>query len=257
MSGKYIFQIQPRYADREGWLSLALEHDLYFEVLELTALPFLNGTGPIEECKSWYKNSGRVSSLHGCFIDINPASADKAVKALSRDRCRASCDLARELGAARVIFHSSCFPFLRGAYLDNWAKECAEFYSELAEDFSLEICIENSYDLDPQPIRTLMDRISDRRVGVCLDVGHANYSREPLEHWISELGDRISYIHLSDNAGQFDDHLTLGEGNVRLDLVFRYLKEREGVIPVTLEMGSVESASASLRFMYDRGMKNE
>lgn len=242
-------QVQPKYHDRDAWKALAEKESLSYEVLELSAPPALNEEGTFAEWKEWYRDSGRVTSVHGCFIDVNPASGDALFRELSRHRCRQSCALAMELRAQNVVFHSSCLSFLRGSYLDMWAGQCAEFYMELAEAFPLNIFIENSQDIDPVPIRELMKHITDPRIGVCLDLGHVNYSSAPLEEWLEALHERIGYLHLSDNPGGWDEHLPLGEGTVDWERAGRYLKEPGRMMPVTLETRSWQDAARSIAFL--------
>lgn len=248
-----MLQIQPLYKAGKDWADLAERESLVYEALELFTPPYNNDETLYRPCFQWYQESGRAASVHGAFIDVNPASGDGAFRSLSRRRCRESCAAAAELGAKNVVFHSSCFPFLRGAYLDGWAGACADFYQELAETYPVRIFIENSPDLDPQPIRELMRRIPDRRVGVCLDFGHAHYSRVPLSGWFDALGDRIGYLHLSDNNGAYDDHLPLGAGTVDWGEADRLRRGLAGEIPMTLEVGPISGVAQSLAYLREHG----
>lgn len=242
-------QIQPQIADLDQWVTLAQQEHAAFEVID----PFFgNSIGDLGKCRNiaeQYRKTAMAKSVHGAFIDINPASGDPDFRELSRRRCRESCEIASVLGAGNLVFHSSAFPFLRGAYLENWAAGCAYFYEELAAQYPVRIFIENAQDLDPLPLRMLMERISSDRIGVCLDIGHAHYSRVPLERWFTELGPWVRYLHLSDNMGKFDDHLPLGQGSVDWELVNRHWKELGADVPITLETGSKESVKESLRFL--------
>ena len=242
-------QIQPQYSARADWIGLAEREALTFEALEPFTPPYIGNEAWFDNCCKWCQASGRVTSVHGAFIDVNVASGDPPFRALSRRRCRESCALAVRLGTKNVVFHSSCFPFLRGGYLESWADTCAEFYMGLAEQYQTHIYIENSPDLDPQPIRELMRRIADERIGVCLDFGHANYSRVPIRGWFDALGDRIGYLHLSDNNGSFDDHLPLGDGNIDWEEAHTLWKEIGKDIPLTLEVGGIDGVERSLRYL--------
>ena len=246
-------QVQPRFDARHVWEKLAQQEDLGFEVLELSVPPVLNDSCLYQMYKSWYAHSGRVSSVHGAFIDVNPASGDEALRTMSRNRCDESCRLALELGAGQVVFHSSCFPFLRGGYLEHWADVCADYYMELAQAYNLKLYIENSCDMDPVPLRALMKRISDRRIGVCLDIGHACYSRRPLDDWIDTLGEWTGYLHLSDNYGLFDDHLPLGKGIAGLEKADAWWRSTGRTVTVTLETGGPDSVRESLDYLGTHG----
>lgn len=239
-----MIQIQPEYKKGEEYLAFALSEGFSFEVLELSVFPVRS-----PEAFKWYKKTGLVSSIHGAFIDMNPVSNDIAIAEASRKRYEESCKTAIALGAKNVVFHSTCFPFLRGVYLEKWADKSAEYHIGLAEKYGLGIYIENSFDVDPTPLLELMKSADDKRVRVCLDIGHANFSRVPVEKWFDELGEYTGYVHLSDNVGKFDEHIPLGTGNIDLAKVSKLCKGLGKDIPMTLEVGSLDCIKKSVEFM--------
>lgn len=246
-----ILQIQPVFDQKEQWQALAERENLLYEALDPAMPQMVNGSTLLEWCCGWLRRSGRTQSLHGAFIDVNVASGDPMFRALSQRRCRESCSEAVMAGAKNVVFHSSCFPYLRGPYLDNWAGLCADFFQSLAESYQMNIYIENSFDLDPQPLYALMQRVTDPRVGVCLDYGHAHYSRTPLRGWFDALGDRIGYLHLSDNNGLYDEHLPLGRGTVDWGEASALWQTLGRDVPMTLEVGGIEGVEESLHYLIE------
>lgn len=245
--------IQPRYACRDQWEALAEQEELFYEALELSMPGMLGPDSGDPKCRDWYRDCGRIRALHGAFMDVNPASGDPAFRALSRRRCRESCELALALNVRYVVFHSSAFPFLRGAYLESWAGACADFYTELADTYGLSIYLENSMDLDPEPLRALLRKTTAPRVQVCLDIGHAHYAQAPLEQWFDELGEHIGYLHLSDNNGQFDEHLPLGMGTVDWALADSLWRQLGRSVPMTLEVGGITDVEQSLTYLKRHG----
>lgn len=250
---KSILQIQPQYAQIEEWTAIAQREDLFYEPIEFFMPQVLMDPLLMDTVQEWYLNSGRVRSLHAAFMDVNPASGDPAFRQLSKERCHESCMIAKRLGASHVVLHSSCFPFLRGAYLDRWAAVCAEFYTELARQYDLMICVENSQDVDTTPLCALMKRVTDRSVRVCLDIGHANYSQTPIEEWFDQLAEQIAYLHLSDNMGRFDDHLPLGDGEIDWKLADGLWRQLNRETPVTLEVGTIKGVEKSLAYLKRNG----
>ena len=234
-------------------MTLARQENAGFEMMDPFLLPSIGDFGKQLNIAEQYRKTGMAHSVHGAFIDVNPASGDPDFRNLSRQRCRESCEIATALGAGNLVFHSSAFPFLRGAYLENWAAGCAAFYEELAETYGLNLFIENAQDTDPTPLRKLMESIRSPKVRVCLDIGHGNYSRAPISRWFAELSPWIGYLHLSDNLGQFDDHLPLGQGSIDWALVDRLWQSLERPVFVTLETGDLESTRESLRFIRCNG----
>ena len=243
-------QLQPQLTDLEQWELLARQENTAFEVMDFFLVTGIRDFGKHKKITEQYRKTGMAKSVHGAFIDVNPASGDPDFRALSRQRCRESCEIASALGAGNLVFHSSAFPFLRGAYLENWAAGCASFYEELVAQYPVSIYIENAQDVDPTPLRKLMENIHSDRIGVCLDIGHVHYSRAPVSQWFEQLGEWIQYLHLSDNMGEFDDHLPLGQGSIDWALVNRLWKALGKDIPITLETGDLKSTQESLRFLH-------
>lgn len=243
-------QLQPQSTELEQWLMLARKECATFEVMDPF---FLSGIGKFDQYRELarrFQQTGLAASVHGAFIDVNPASGDPGFRELSCRRCRESCEIALALGAENVVFHSSAFPFLRGAYLENWADSCASFYEELVDRYPVRIYIENAQDLDPTPLRNLMERIRSHRIGVCLDIGHANYSHTPVAEWFRQLGQWVGYLHLSDNLGEFDDHLPLGQGGIDWNETNQLWQSLGRDIPITLETGTLESTKDSIAFLH-------
>lgn len=248
-----LLQIQPKYEERDACAALAQQENLYYEPIEMFMAPALADDALYKKLNAWHKSLGRIKSIHGAFIDVNPASSAPAVREHSRKRCEESCRLAKELGAQWVVFHSSCAPFLRAAYIDNWANISAGYYMELAEKYDLTICVENSMDIDPVPLEEIMKRVSGGKVQVCLDIGHVNYSNAPMEEWFDRLGEHIGYMHLSDNYGKYDNHLPLGEGTVDWAMADRLWRSLQVNIPITLEVGGFENVKKSLDYLRQHG----
>lgn len=244
-------QIQPVYSNIDRYAPLYEKEGLFFEILDLSF--FYWDEADFEAAIRWYKQSNRVKSMHGYFIDINPASADPVIRAHSREACNKSCEIAKRMGADGMVFHSSCFPNLRGSYMDSWAKTAGGFFSQLADKHSMKIYIENSADLDPDPIKALIEEASNDKVKVCLDSGHAFLSRAPLEKWMDELHDYVGYVHLSDNMGHFDDHMPLGTGRINLELLDDFCRTLPSDTRCTLEVGGVEDIEKSIEYIKETG----
>lgn len=233
-------QLQPQFDRLDEWVFFAQALGLSFEVL-----PLFSGH---EDGYRQLARTGLVTSLHGAFIGNDPASGDTQIRAISRAKCEESCLLAHNLGADAVVFHSSCFPFLRGTYLEQWANICGAYYSALAEKYRLSLLIENAADVDPTPLSELMKHCS-LQVGVCLDIGHANYSRCAPELWFDALGSNIRCLHLSDNYGSFDDHLPLGKGTVDWKKIDFLVRQVGTVDRMTLEVGNLDGVETSIAFL--------
>lgn len=245
-----MLQIQPKFAQYRDWYQLAVSENLRFEILEFSSA-YVNTQIP-DEMIQWYRKTGFSDSLHGAFMDNFPISPDFKVREISRQRCEDSCQLAKTVGAKNVILHSTALPFLRGPIMEGWCKEAAAYYQGLAQKYDLNIYLENFHDVTPEPLKHFMNYITDPRVGLCLDVGHANYTRVPVSCWIEELGDHIGYLHLSDNGGEWDDHCVLGSGTVDFACVSDWYLKQDKEIPITLEVPSVAGVEESLQYLKEQ-----
>ena len=123
----------------------------------------------------------------------------------------------------------------------------------LADSYGLNIFVENCADPTPYSLVALMKRCENSRVGICLDLGHANYSNASMEQWFEELGEWIGYLHLSDNTGSFDDHLCLGKGSVDWEKGNELYRKLGRVLPMTLEVGGIGSVKESIDHLKKTG----
>ena len=241
-----ILQVQPRLERKESWEGFSEKEGLFYELLEFS----LPGNTPRTEALSYYRNTGRAKSFHGAFIDVNPASAEPKICDISRSIMEQSCKDALAAGCTDIVFHSSAHPFLNGAYLTRWAQKSADFFTGLYERYGLSVHVENSADAYPDALCALTDALGNREgTDICLDIGHANYSDVPLCEWFSKLGEKIGYIHLSDNFGKFDDHLPLGQGSVSCEEADRLIRKYGAAKKITLEMNTLEESKAALSFI--------
>lgn len=81
----------------------------------------------------------------------------------------------------------------------------------------------------------IVDRYPEDRVGVCLDLGHANIEGD-VRKAIRESAPRLIHVHASDNHGERDDHLVPGRGSIAWDEVFAGLREIGFTGPFTVEL---------------------
>ena len=98
-----------------------------------------------------------------------------------------------------------------------------------AGEYGVECLIENVPNPTPYLLVTLDDfRLFDEEmeppINYVLDVAHAHLQGEEFR-FIEEFGHKIKHVHISDNLGEQDDHLSLGEGNIDWRRITNSLKE--------------------------------
>lgn len=192
------------------------------------------------------RNGVRVASLHApLYPDVRSYRKDRWYSLSSTDEehrrqsvaataCAAGW-LARN-GGGTVVLHTSFppsqwYPRRWGAFLSS--------LNELADvvPANVRFAVENT-PLDSGPVDVILD-IVDRypadRVGVCLDLGHANI-QEDARNAVLAAGRRLVNVHASDNHAAEDDHLVPGRGSVPWDRVVGALREVEYRGPFTVEL---------------------
>lgn len=167
-----------------------------------------------------FRSKSGTLTLHGPFLDLNPAAFDSIVQQATMTRYEQCYQAARQLGAKKIIFHSCFVPSVY--FLEGWAERMAEFLNRFLENKSeeIQILMENVLDPFPEPFAEVAGSVTHPAFGICLDVGHANcYSNIPCERWISELETYIRHVHLHDNCGDKDSHLGFGDGTLQKEKI--------------------------------------
>ena len=175
-------------------------------------------------------------SMHACFHEMNVGSDVLAIARVARDYYEKSYEIAKKINCSEIVFHNGYFPGT--SYEPNWISRAIKFWKEFLQDKddTITICIENQFELDSSVLMQIIDGVNDKRLKVCLDIGHAHANSVMLvEQWIETLGDRIAYYHLHNNHGKQnipghndDEHLGLNHGTID---IARVLEKAEQYSP--------------------------
>ena len=166
--------------------------------------------------------------LHAPFAELAPCAVDPLVREVTARRYRQALSAARQLGIRRLVIHSGYIPLV---YFPEWFTEQSvafwrEFLPEVPEDMVL--ALENVMDETPQLMTDIVRQVDDPRLGLCLDVGHANTcaSRTPPMEWIAPMAPYLRHVHLHNNLGDWDLHSSLGEGSIPMQQILAALLEQ-------------------------------
>jgi sugar phosphate isomerase/epimerase len=171
------------------------------------------------ELRAWIRETGQA---HGVLFTVhapwqaNPLHADGPLLL-----CR-SIDFAHDIGAVLVNLH---------LYMDDGPAGYARSLEPVlrhAIDAGLRLSIENTPHTTPDDFnRTFaclqeLEVGSPAHVGMCLDIGHANLcavTHGDFVRFMDELSPAvpISHLHVHENHGDADSHLTLFTGPARKD----------------------------------------
>jgi sugar phosphate isomerase/epimerase len=123
---------------------------------------------------------------------------------------------------------------------------------EFAEDEGTTVCVENM----PKGGWALMWRADESRrvceetgLGLCFDIGHANVSGQVAE--FLALRDLYVNVHVHDNKGGHDEHLTIGDGTADFAGLKKALAGYNG--NVVIEARSLASAVESKKRLESMG----
>lgn len=197
----------------------------------------LNNSQAVSEHQEHYRTVG-VRALHGPFGDLSPGSCDRLIREVTRERFEFAYTYAKLFKVSHIILHHGYVPGTNT--YRGWLNRSLEFWNSFLSGKDEDICfyVENLLEPDPKLLADVVGQVNKPNLKVCLDIGHAHcHGRISVEEWVQELGDLIGYVHLHDNYGDADEHLSLGEGNIPLDEVCYALEKNSPKALWALEVG--------------------
>ncbi len=87
--------------------------------------------------------------------------------------------------------------------------------------------------IEPHPGRSIpsdaaclefVKKTGHENVHVLVDFGHCLITRESPSESIRNAGDRLGYVHIDDNHGEFDDHVALFDGVLKAPVINEFLE---------------------------------
>lgn len=182
-------------------------------------------------------------TLHAPFNELFPCAIDPLARKLAAQRYTQAINLARDYGAERVVIHGG---YNARMYYPIWYTEQSvifwrEFMKTVPQDIT--ICLENVFEPTPEMLADIVRRVDDKRLRLCLDVGHVNaYSGVPVMKWIEDCADVIGHYHMHNNTGETDSHNALPDGSIPMKEVFAAADELTSAATVTLETLTAEES---------------
>ncbi len=202
----------------------------------------------VEGIRDLLQENDLVCQVHAPICDWNIAAMTDRLRDASLEETKETIDAAMELGAKVVTVHpgltSMAIPGLeeRAVERANLAVRELERY---VDGRDVMLAIENM----PAPPFFLgrtaeqLSRIVDGTdLGICFDIGHANTMGQ-IDAMIDMFRDRIVNIHIHDNDGDRDAHMTIGDGSIDFSHVITRMSNYRG--NWIIESKSFESAVQS------------
>lgn len=211
-----------------------------FDFVDLTMEPqaAYSATFPVEEVKAALARTGlKVIGHTAWYLQVAspfPEIRETVMKEL--ERC---LSVFQKLGATMMNLHPHTNAPLHD---EEWMRDqniaALTRLAAVGADCGIRIMIENTPHFSRvMELRPILDAVPE--IGFHLDVGHANldspYNR--TEELVSNFGDRLMHVHVSDNRGGHDDlHLPLGVGNINWSWVVKVLKNGGYDGAITIEV---------------------
>ena len=226
---------------------LARKYDLGLELTDFTWAVRLDEPDALEAAKAKMAGISRFW-LHAPFAELCPCAIDPQVRSVAKARLLQTVETAQKLGISRIVVHAGFIPTV---YFPEWfVPQSVEFWKELLEQVpeGMTLALENVMEPGPEMQVQIVSAVSDPRLRLCLDVGHANceLSRTRPEDWVAPMLPWLSHVHLHDNFGKNDLHLPLGQGNLPVERLLRRLLT-ESDVTFTLENQNCAASLAWLR----------
>lgn len=184
-------------------------------------------------------------SVHAPICDINVASISDAVREASVSEILNTMKAANELGIDKITVHpglsSMAVHGLEDRYIEC-ARQSMKIIDKASAEYGVNVAVENMPEMFFFLGRTAEELnmiVEGTDLGICFDIGHANTTGQ-IDAMVDTFGDRIINIHIHDNDGKKDQHLTIGDGNIDFDHILSRLENYEGNF--VIESKTFESA---------------
>ena len=231
--------------------SLARRWRLGYETITFCYAPMLDDGTALPRAQRLTDGIDRLW-LHAPFAELIPCAIDPLVRQTAQHRFRQTLAAAQKLGIRQVVLHGGFIPHV---YFPEWYVEQSvlfwrDFLQEVPPDFVL--ALENVMEPSPDTLVSIAAGVDDPRLGLCLDVGHANtcVSRTPPLDWIAPMAPYLRHVHLHNNRGQEDLHAPLDEGTVPMQEIIGAVLEQAPHATFTIEN---QDALPSLRWLARQG----
>lgn len=238
-------------------LKICREYHCGFEYNDFFLPAVLDDKALLRKTIDFYKRlDGRPDycTSHGAFFDVTIFSEDARIREVSDYRVEQSLDIAQELGAQAVVFHTNYIPnFNLEGYRQSFVSRNVEYWLKKLERYpDLSIYMENMYDMDWTLLAKLAEELrSNRRFGVCMDYAHAHVfgDASDIDGWVKGLSSYVRHLHINDNDYKSDLHLALGEGRIDWRRFADYYETYFSDASVLIETRKLENIRRSLEFI--------
>jgi sugar phosphate isomerase/epimerase len=156
--------------------------------------------------------------LHCPISDVNIGSLNRPQWEMALRIQEETLAAAARLGIERVTIHpGNHTPLSRGHYgkVHEQTRQAIRRLDTVCLELGLTPCLENmafGWAFETVSLDQLLDLTQGTEFSYCLDIGHAFISKRLEEFY--PFANRLGNVHIHDNLGVMDDHMTLNQGKV-------------------------------------------
>ncbi len=241
--------------------------------------PAINASGRRQILKI-ARDSNLVLGVHTPFVDLNVAHINPDLRASSMTQIESALKFAGDIEAEYAVVHPGEIPKIVRNYLEIPTEQYRDFIERtmilIGDDIPAQLKVReysNFRDLfhlySIHSIQKIVERVDFESICIenlsnpyslcksieehfrhlkyfegCFDIGHANVVSNPVEH-ARALREKIKCVHIHDNTGGYDEHSSLGKGNIKFREVIEVLGKDKYYTFEALPM-NVESLAQSL-----------
>jgi Sugar phosphate isomerases/epimerases len=187
-------------------------------------------SGSFNEKKSSYK---MTYSIHAPITDVNIAALNDRIREASVKDMIKTMECANLMEIDTVTVHPGIYSMVLSDVKEEsiaHAKRSLKIMEKAAEELSVTLAVENMPSfmiMMGQTPDELSRLIEGTDLKICFDIGHAN-TMGRIDEFIDRFSGRIANIHIHDNFGDKDSHMTIGDGNIDFAKVLSKLKSYKG-----------------------------
>ena len=204
---------------------------------------------------------GMKYSIHAPICDVNIASVNERMREASVKEMLRTMEHANRMDVKTVTIHPGVYSMVlydvkeRSAEI---ARRSLKTIEKGAAEYGVTAAIENMPSFGIMMGRTpeeLLGLLDGTDLMICFDIGHAN-TMGVMDECIDAFGERIANIHIHDNVGKNDDHITIGDGNIDFVHVLSRLKWYKGnyIIEARNMPSAIESKQRLSKIMRTVGL---
>ena len=233
-------------------LDRLLDFDFNYEILARSDFLDSYTTEDIDKLNKAFSAKALHKRIHAPFVDLNPGSTDKVIRKVSSERFLSALELCKKLKSSGLVLHTHYEPIFYHKHFNEWIDNAKDTWSAIetrANAYGVTVCIENSLDNDPKAVLEMLKQHPSFKA--CFDIAHYNvFSEKGWQHALSlyPVGS-IKEIHLSDNNGDEDAHLVLGEGSIDIISFLKEIESRNENPAITIEPHSEKDLIKNINFI--------